>query len=75
MKDSGVMMKEDRRGAQAEQFVFSMDNPVVQVFADRMGEVVKSLYEEHFIQTPDDAKWCNFCRFVDLCRRTPSKSW
>ena len=75
MKDSGVKMKEDRRGAQAEQFVFSMDNPVVQVFAERMGEVVKSLYEEDFIQTPDDAKWCNFCRFVDLCRRTPSKSW
>ena len=75
MKSSGVKMKEDRRGAQPSQYVFSMDDPVAQVFAERMGETVKGLYEEDFIQTPENAKWCNFCRFVDLCRRTPTKFW
>ena len=75
MKDSGVKMKEDRRGAQPEQFVFSMDHPVAQLFVERMAETVKSIYDDDFIQTPDNAKWCNFCRFVDLCRRTPTKLW
>ena len=73
MKDSGVMMKSGGKGATAVQFEFSMENPVVKDFLDQMEVTLKTLYEGDFIQAPENSKSCNYCRFIDFCRRLPSK--
>ena len=73
MDDSGVKMKSGQRGSQPEQYVFTMDDALAREFAARLGETVQDLYDSDFVQAPDGAKCCNYCRFVDLCRRTPSR--
>ena len=72
MQDSGVVYKGEKG---QEQYVFSMDDPIAVDFMDRMGGVIKSLKEQNFTQAAEGAKPCNYCRFIDFCRRTPTKSW
>ena len=72
MKDSGVFMK-GGKGSAPVQFEFSMESPVVKDFLEQMEATVKTLYEGDFIQAPEDSKSCNYCRFIDFCRRLPSK--
>lgn len=73
MKDSGVMWKRNRNSAPA-QYVFSMDDPMAREFTSNMASVVRSLYDAGFGQVPEDPKshCCNYCRFIDFCRRSPS---
>ena len=68
MQESGVEQKGHG------QYVFSMDDDVAQSFVMRMGETVKRLYEQDFDQADEGAKECNYCRFIDFCRRTPRKN-
>ena len=75
MKESGVMCKGSGRGAAASQFVFEKDNVVVREFISQMASTIKSLYDEAFDQADEGSKSCNYCRFIDFCRRTPSKAW
>ena len=77
MKDSGVFWKENKRGATPSQYVFKLDDPIAQEFIAEMARVIKSLYEEGFEQAPEDTKsrCCNYCRFIDFCRRTPSQAF
>lgn len=72
MKDSGVKMKAGK-GTTPMQFEFSMENPVVHSFLEMMEVTLKTLYEGDFIQAPENSKSCNYCRFIDFCRRLPSK--
>ena len=70
MQESGVVYK---AGKEQKQYVFSMDDPTAVDFMNRMGNVIKSLKEQNFTQAAEGAKACNYCRFIDYCRRTPSK--
>ena len=47
-----------------------MDDEIAKGFISRMGETVKALYEQDFKQAPDGSPSCNYCRFIDFCRRT-----
>ena len=67
METSGVTLKN------AGQYVFSMDDEIAKGFISRMGETVKALYEQDFKQAPDGSPSCNYCRFIDFCRRTPKR--
>ena len=71
MKDSGVKVK-GGRGTAPVQFEFEMDSPVAREFVEQMGATLKTLYEGDFIQAPENSKACNYCRFIDFCRRLPS---
>lgn len=77
MKESGVFWKDNKRGATPSQYVFKLDDPIAQEFIAGMASVIKSLYEEGFEQAPEDNKsrCCNYCRFIDFCRRTPSQAF
>ena len=75
MKESGVLCKGSTRGAAASQFELEMGNDVVKDFVSQMATTIKSLYEETFDQADEGSKACNYCRFIDFCRRTPSKAW
>jgi CRISPR/Cas system-associated exonuclease Cas4 (RecB family) len=52
-----------------------MDAPMAQDFISEMEAKIRSLYEGSFPQNPEDSKshCCDYCRFIDFCRRTPSK--
>lgn len=69
MKDSGI------KNGKAGQYVFSMDNAVAQEFISQMGEVVNAIFDQPFTQADDGAKACDYCRFIDYCRRKPSKRY
>lgn len=71
MQDSGVTYKGENGSG---QYIFSMDDPVALDFMNKMGGVIKSLYEQSFTQAAEGAKSCNYCRFIDFCRRTPTKT-
>ena len=75
MKDSGVMMKGSKNAA-LQQCYFSMDAAMARDFVDEMAQVIKSLYDDSFTQVAENPKsrCCNYCRFIDFCRRAPSKS-
>ena len=77
MKDSGVFWKEPKRGAVPQEYVFKREDPIAQEFVDKMADVIKSLYEEGFEQAPENPKshCCNYCRFIDFCRRAPSQAY
>ena len=75
MNESGVWMKGSGRGAQPTQCVFSMDSDVARNFLSRMALTIHALYHDDFVQAPEGAKSCDYCRFIDMCRRAPSKSW
>lgn len=72
MKDSGVLQK-GARGTKPQQYVFTRDDDVSRTFVNKMGEVLRGLYEGNFAQADEKSKACNYCRFIDFCRRTPSK--
>ena len=69
MKESGVKYG---RGNAARPYEFSMDNDVAKAFIDRMGSIVNDIFTQPFGQTIDGAKACDYCRFIDYCRRKPS---
>ena len=75
MKDSGVMYKTGK-SAPLQQYVFSMGDGMAREFIDAMAGVIRSIYDGSFGQAPENPKsrCCNYCRFIDFCRRTPSKS-
>lgn len=76
MKESGVISKASGRGAgSGSQFVFEKGNDVVKDFVQQMASVITSLYDEAFDQAAEGSKSCNYCRFIDFCRRAPSKAW
>ena len=64
MKDSGVLLDK-------QQYVFSMREPLAQEFIEKMQEEVNAIYLKEFIQAPEGSSVCNYCRFIDFCRRTP----
>ena len=74
MKESGVTWKANKNSSPS-QCVFSMGAPMAQEFVANMAAVVKSLYDDGFGQVPENPKshCCNYCRFIDFCRRSPSK--
>ncbi len=73
MKDSGVLVGPPR-GRSKSQYVFSRDDSVAQDFAGCISSVIKSIFDDDFSQTPESSKsgCCNYCRFIDICRRTPA---
>lgn len=70
MKDSGVKMGSSASG---KQYVFSMNDAVIQEFIPCMGALIKGIFDKPFNQASDDAKACDYCRFIDYCRRQPSR--
>ena len=72
MKDSGVMWKTGNKGS-LTQCDFSLDDPMAKEFISEMASIIKSLYDDGFVQLSEDSKSdsCNHCRFIDFCRRTP----
>ncbi len=72
MKESGVFVGAPRSRSKS-QYVFSREDGTAQDFASCMTDVIKSLFDDDFTQTPENAKsgGCNYCRFIDICRRTP----
>ena len=69
METSGVELKG------VGQYMFTMDDALAREFAQLMGEVVNSLYKEDFIQAAEGSHACNYCRFIDFCRRTPARTY
>ena len=72
MKDSGITLK-GGKGTASTQFEFTMSSPVVEEFMAQMSVTLKTLYQGDFIQAPDNSKACSYCRFIDFCRRQPTK--
>ena len=70
MSESGVRYKQ-------AQYEFSMasDNDVAQDFMRLMGEVIKSMFEDGFKQCIEESSTCNYCRFIDFCRRSVKESF
>ena len=73
MENSGVFVGAPRSRSKS-QYVFSKEDEMAQDFASCLSGVIKSLFDDDFTQTPENAKSssCNYCRFIDICRRTPS---
>lgn len=69
MKDSGVILK--GKG----DYVFSMEDETAREFIQRMGMQINTLYDADFVQAAEGAHACNYCRFIDYCRRTPSSKY
>jgi len=67
MEKSGVTLKN------AGQYVFSLDDDIAREFISRMAMTVKALYMDDFEQAPEGDHACDYCRFIDFCRRTPRK--
>ena len=67
MDESGVELKGQG------QYVFKMDDTIAQEFIQRMGEMVKRLYDNEFTQAEEGSGMCDYCRFIDFCRRVPRK--
>ena len=74
MKESGISWKATSKG-KSNPCVFSMSEQMAKDFVSEMAAVIKSLYDDGFVQLSEDAKstTCNYCRFIDFCRRTPVK--
>ena len=68
MDSSGVKMGK-------EQFVFSMDNEVVKQFSTIIGDVIRAIFEDGYGQAHEGSKHCNYCRFIDFCRRSVKESY
>ena len=67
MKESGV------KYCKSGQYIFSWNDEVAQVFAVRLAGVINTLFDGDFIQVDEGASACNYCRFIDYCRRTTIK--
>ena len=72
MQESGVLVGGPKAKSKP-QYVFSREDSTAQDFARGISDVIKSLFDDDFTQTPEGAKsgCCNYCRFIDICRRTP----
>ncbi len=66
MESSGVIVKDEG------QYDFKMDDEKAQDFIKRMGEIVNAIFDKSYIQADEGSRACNFCRFIDYCRRTPA---
>ena len=65
MKESGVL------NGKNGQYVFSLQDSQAMEFIGMMQDEVDSIYHKDFIQAPEGSSTCNYCRFIDFCRRTP----
>jgi len=72
MQDSGVLVGAPKSRSKS-QYVFSREDTTALDFASCLSGVIRSLLDGDFGQTPDNTKsgCCNYCRFIDICRRTP----
>lgn len=68
MDETGVTLKDEG------QYEFEMGKAEAQDFIARMAEVINSIYCKDFTQAPEGDHACEYCRFIDFCRRTPRKS-
>ncbi len=68
MKSSGVKYAK-------KQFEFTMDDDLAKQFISEMGATVKAMFNDSFKQAADDSRHCNYCRFIDYCRRSVSESF
>ena len=77
MKDSGVYKKDSVKGAKPCQYIFTREDAVASEFVAEMAVIIKDLYEDGFEQAPENPKsqCCNYCRFIDFCRRQPSQAF
>ena len=77
IEDSGVFWKGSKRGAKPQQYVFKREDPIALEFVAGMAGVIHSLYEDGFEQAPENPKsrCCDYCRFIDFCRRAVSKAY
>lgn len=75
MSDSGVLSKVKRSRMPGKQYEFKFEDTVAADFIAQMAATIGRLYDEEFGQATEGAKACDYCRFIDFCRRTPSKSW
>jgi CRISPR/Cas system-associated exonuclease Cas4 (RecB family) len=73
MKESGVICTRKKSDGGDYEYVFSMDDRVAQDFITGMATTIRNLYESDFAQAAEGAKACDYCRFIDFCRRTPVK--
>ena len=65
MESSGVTLKD------VGQYEFTLEDPLAQDFINRMGEEINAIFDSDFGQADDGSRACNYCRFIDYCRRTP----
>lgn len=65
MESSGVTLKD------VGQYEFTLEDPLAQDFINRMGEEINAIFDADFGQADDGSRACNYCRFIDYCRRTP----
>ncbi|MBO4803534.1 MAG: PD-(D/E)XK nuclease family protein [Muribaculaceae bacterium] len=68
MKSSGVKYNK-------KQFEFSMNNEVAQQFIGEIGATIKAIFSDSFLQAAEDSRHCNYCRFIDFCRRSVKESY
>ena len=73
MKESGVTCTRKKSDGGDYEYVFSMDDRVAQDFITGMAATIRNLYDTDFTQAAEGAKACDYCRFIDFCRRTPVK--
>ena len=69
MQDSGVKFKPPGRGTTQRQVVFSMEDGMCQDFVNRMAMTIQDISKKDFVQCDERVKSCNYCRFIDFCRR------
>ena len=76
MSESGVKWKATNNGG-LQDCIFSMDEAIARDFIDEMGRTIRLIYDGSFTQVEENpkSKFCNYCRFIDFCRRAPSKSY
>ena len=68
MQESGVRLSKS-----GSQYRFSMGDDQAQKFVSKMGETINNLKSKPFKQADESAKACDYCRFIDYCRRKPSR--
>jgi hypothetical protein len=73
MQQSGVFKASRARGQAASQVVFSSQDADAQEFVGRMQDTVKLLREAPFKQAPEGSPCCDYCHYIDFCRRLASK--
>ena len=75
MKDAGAWHKSPSKPPVVQQYVFSMEDPIAQEFIDRMVSVISGIFRDDFSQAREGSETCNYCRFLDFCRRTQVKKY
>lgn len=75
MKDAGAWHKSPSKPPVVQQYVFSMEDPIAQEFINRMVSVISGIFRDDFSQAREGSETCNYCRFLDFCRRTQVKKY